>query len=188
MIIVEGPDGSGKSTLVARLEEQLEIDREPRAVSSDARSLIPIGKYIETELRRGFGLRLYDRFALISSPRYMSLPNPTYRDELLDRVWLVRMSRLFTEVDPAIILCLPPYDVVQQNVVSDPTSEVMYNHLYQIYWGYHDWYCHQKAAYNTSVLLWDYTNPDEKGLDGLIRWAQARAKVGGGKTWRTASS
>ena len=64
MILVEGPDGAGKSTLVERLERDWGITREPRAVSKEAKALTPLGPYIEEELSKGFGMRLYDRFAL----------------------------------------------------------------------------------------------------------------------------
>lgn len=183
MIIVEGPDGAGKTTLVAELEERLLIDREPRAVSSDAKALRPLGDYITEELAKGFGPRLYDRFALISSPMYASLPNSTFTGPMLDRIWLTEQMRKFYLVDPAIIICLPPYEVVKANVDKDEASEVMWNHLYHIYYGYHTWYCGELARYNTSVLLWDYTAPDHQRLTGLLNWAQARVKVG--KKWKT---
>ena len=70
MIVVEGPDGSGKTTLVKRIMDSKlgsELELMPRAVSKDAKSLTKIDDYIEEELGKGFGMRLYDRFALISS-------------------------------------------------------------------------------------------------------------------------
>ncbi len=58
MIIVEGPDGAGKTTLVERIESEYGLTREPRAVSAGAEKLKPIGRYIEDELEKGFGMRL----------------------------------------------------------------------------------------------------------------------------------
>lgn len=175
MIIVEGPDGAGKSTLVEKLEKEWKLTREPRAVSSDAKSIKPIGPYIEEELAKKFGWRLYDRFALISSPMYISLPNRTFRDEMLDPHWLRTQYVRFTEIDPLIIYCLPPLEVVKRNCANDHTSQVVWDHIEDIYWNYVAFYA---RVYNSSCMIWDYTNPELRRLDILMKWAKARSMRG----------
>lgn len=177
MIIVEGPDGAGKTTLIERLEGQLGITREPRAVSSEAKSLVPIGHYIEDELRKGFGMRLYDRFALISSPMYMPLPNRTFRDEMLNQDWLMAHWVKMTRIDPLIILCLPPMADVVRNVKRDPHNKAVWDYIETIYLSYHNWYC-AHHPFNPSIILWDYTNPNHQLLSNGLNWVKARIEKG----------
>lgn len=184
MIIVEGPDGAGKSTLVTHLEERLGITREPRAVSAGAEKLKPIGQYISDEMDRGFGLRIYDRFALISSPMYLSLPNPTFSEELLDLVWLEDAHRRFRKINPVIILCLPPFEVVKANLEKDAEGHytTLSDHWQTVYWSYHNWLAANFGVFATSIMHYDYTVTGnqlkwrDKNLDGLLRWAKARVE------------
>jgi len=178
MIIVEGPDGAGKSTLVAQIEQMWGVTREPRAVSKEAKSLVPIGEYIEGELEKGFGKRIYDRFALISSPMYMGLPDRTFRDQMLDRDWLMNMHTKFKRIDPVIIICLPPLKIVKRNVNKGEDNLVVQETIEEIYWLYHNWYC-SHHPFNSSTALWDYTSDDPlqfSRIEGLIRWAEARCR------------
>lgn len=185
MFIVEGPDGAGKTTLVNRLEEELGFERQARVVSNEAKAQVPLGRWTEEHIRQGFGPRLYDRFSLISAPMYMYLPNPTFHGEYCDRIWLTEMWRLFWQVDAAVVVCLPPLEKVEANVHNDPTNLVVQNYIDEIYWSYHNWYCQQRSLYNTSVMLWDYTQPNEKNLQGLVSWAKARVQTR--ETWRRTS-
>lgn len=179
MIIVEGPDGAGKTNLVNRIELDWGITREARAVSAEAKALVPIGQYIEGELAKGFSMRIYDRFALISSPMYIGLPNRTFRDELCDIGWLTEMHHKFQKIDPVIILCLPPLEVVKANVLKDETQNaVVQDTIEDIYWNYHNWLCYQQALPNGSVLHYDYTQQDPLKLAALLRWANARTLKG----------
>lgn len=182
MIILEGPDGGGKTRLAKQIYEDWEgrFQLQAKAVSSAAESLRPIGQYVEEEIAKGFGPRLYDRFALISSPLYMHLPNRTFRDEMLDPFWLVEQYRHFWKIDPVIIVCLPPIDIVRINVQDDPDSPnpEVERSIDTIYWNYHNWLAQEQARTNTSVIRHDYTNPDALALSGILNWANGRIKVG----------
>lgn len=172
MIIVEGPDGAGKTTLIEQIEADWAMSREPRAVSSAAESIVPIGKYIDEELRKGFGWRLYDRFALISSPMYMMLPNRTFREEMLDFTWLQAQYVKFAKIEPAIIYCLPPFETVLANVqAEDNSGGKVQPEIEQIYLNYHAF---AARVYSSSSMVYDYTNPDTLRLAQLLRWARAR--------------
>ena len=179
MIVLEGPDGSGKSTLAESIEGWLNITKEPRAVTASAEKMKPIGQYIVDEMKRGFGLRLYDRFALISSPMYLSLPNPTFSEELLSVEFLRDMWHRFVQLDPLVIMCLPPYQVVKANILADESSEVVWPHIDTIYWSYHNMFAMLKTM-GVSVLHYDYSRSNqwriaqEKALDNNLRWVKAR--------------
>ena len=174
MLIVEGPDGAGKTTLIAQLEADWGLTREPRAVSKDAKSLVPIDDYIETELEKGFGFRLYDRFALISSPQYMALPNRTFAGRMTDVDWLSQMHHKFKKIDPVVILCLPPLQTVLRNTQVDTHDGLdMTQHIETVYLHYLNWFA--ERWYNSSMMIYNYEDPNMAKLSGLMRWAHARA-------------
>lgn len=172
MIVVEGPDGAGKTTLVKRLSEELGLEVMPRAVSKDAESLTKIDDYITAELAKGFGARLYDRFALISSPFYGSLPDPTFRGEMWNIDWLRMAHWKLNRINPVIIVCLPPLEEVLKNVHTGNDNRVVQQHIGAIYINYLNYLASQYN--NTSVMHWDYTEPNYPRLQGLLAWAQGR--------------
>ena len=174
MIIVEGPDGAGKTTLVKRLSEELGLEVMPRAVSKEAKSLTTIDDYITTELDKGFGARLYDRFALISGPFYGSLPDPTFKGLMWNLDWLTLAHFRLRQIDPAIIVCLPPLEEVLKNVHTGDDNRVVQQHIGAIYINYLNFLASHK--FGTSVMHWDYTNPNHHRLQGLLTWAQGRAE------------
>lgn len=174
MVIVEGPDGAGKTTLIQHIYEGWEgkFEIQPRAVSAEAKSVIPIGPYIEGELAKGFGPRLYDRFGLISSQMYIELPDRTFREEMLDFEWLTMQNVRMATIDPVVIYCLPPLHVVKKNVAADESSKwIPENKIENIYWHYHAF---AARNYSTSQMIWDYTKPDQLRIASLLRWADAR--------------
>ena len=172
MIIIEGPDGAGKTTLIERIEADWAMSREPRAVSSAAESIVPLGQWIEDELSKGFGWRLYDRFALVSAPQYMMLPSRTFREQMLDFTWLQAQYVKFAKIEPVIIYCLPPLETVVANVLAEDNSGGKIGpHIEQIYLNYHAF---AARVYSSSSMVYDYTNPDALRLAQLLRWARAR--------------
>lgn len=183
MIIVEGPDGAGKTTLVEKLEEQLGITREPRAVSAGAKKLVPISDWIETEIDKGFGLRLYDRFALISSPMYISLPDRTFSEQMLDLGWLQDQYRHLRKVNPVIIVCLPPFEEVRKNLRKSEEAhyDSLVDHWETVYWNYHNWLA-EHMGLSTSLVHYDYTATggmealQNRKMSGIINWAKARVE------------
>lgn len=180
MIIVEGPDGAGKTTLVNYIEQKLNIKRQPRTVSGETEILIPLGQHVEEALALGYGMRLYDRFALISSPMYIPVHNDplvirTFRGEMLDRYWLMKQYEKFKAVDPFIILCLPPMEVVLNNVRNDANNRVVAEYMETVYLNYHNWYCANQVI-NPSIFLWDYTDPNYEMLDLELLLIERRVK------------
>lgn len=175
MIIVEGPDGAGKTTLVQWiLEETPQLELMPRAVSKEARSLTTIDDYIEAELAKGFGNRLYDRFALLSSPCYAMLPNRTFAGRMFDPEWLRAQYHKFLSLNPVIIVCLPSLDTVKKNIKVGDDNRVVQNDIETIYINYLNYLASQVK--NTSVMQWDYENPNAVRLGNLLKWATGRVE------------
>ena len=170
MLIIEGPDGSGKTTLISQIEERLGVTKEPRAVTSSAEVLIPMGEYATTEIEKGFGRRIYDRFNLISSPFYAMLPNPTFRDEMLDQKWLQDTWIKFRQLSPVIIVCLPSLEVVKANCLADDTSKVAQKDIELVYWLYHNF----AAQYPWVAVVYDYTKNDMSDLEYIFKLMESR--------------
>jgi hypothetical protein len=178
MIIVEGPDGAGKTNMVNKLMAIFNgLELMPKAVSSEeAKALRPIGPYVEEELAKKFGLRVYDRFALISSPMYLSLPNPTFVEPMTDVQWLMMQYSRLNRIDPVIIYCMPPLAVVKANMETDTeTPDFVKERIETIYNSYVAFIA---RTYSASHMIWDYTNPTMHRVDALMRWAKARVEKG----------
>lgn len=175
MVIVEGPDGSGKSTLVKMLVEESGYELVPRSVTKEAKAMVDLSEYIVTELRKGFGPRIYDRFALISSPMYLSLPEPTFSGMMMDFTWLQYRHIDMDKIDPLVIFCLPPLEQVLKNVMAGDDNLVVQKQIEVIYWSYH---AYAARHYSTSHMVWDYTAPNRVRLGNLMKWAAARIEKG----------
>jgi hypothetical protein len=163
MIILEGPDGGGKTTLLNRLQADLSIKVAPRVVSKEAKAMTDLVEWVHENLRQGFQPKLYDRHRLISEPIY----GPALRNDLEqgfdDPLWLNEMLfRLYFRVKPVLIYCLPPFDEVWKNVMSDEDNSIFHGWggaLKHVYWAYFNKALTDHVLYNGSCWIYDYTSP-----------------------------
>lgn len=161
MIVVEGPDGAGKTTLIQKLSEDLGIDVAPRVVSEQTKAMTDLRKWTDDNLRMGFQTLLFDRHRLISDPIYRAVLGE-YNPELYDWAWLSRAVDLFYNLKPGppvIIYCLPPLDVVLKNVYSDSRNDntaVMHT-ITPIYYSYTAKAAADMAMFHGSIAKYDYT-------------------------------
>lgn len=159
MIIVEGPDGAGKTTLARTLSEQLQIPIAPKVVSSDAEIHNDLMVWVSDNLRKGFHPVIYDRHRLISEPIYGPVLRSHLQDGFEDFGWLSSKLQQLRRLEPIIIWCLPPVDTVLQNIASLKQPPSVVDNILAVYWLYH----HAAASWASEHRwVWDYTNPTVK--------------------------
>lgn len=137
MIVVEGPDGGGKSTLVRILSSHLKVPIANKVVGSDTKPLTDLVKWTEDNVSRGFQAMIFDRHRLISEPIYSPFRSYEPTAQFLDLGWVSDMTWNFYEAKPIIIYALPGIESVRTNVL-DPTTENQFvaewiNHIYAGY-------------------------------------------------------
>lgn len=137
MIVVEGPDGGGKSTLVRILSSRLRVPIANKVVGSDTQPLTDLVKWTENNVARGFQAMIFDRHRLISEPIYSPFRNQEPTTKFLDLAWMSEMTWQFYAAEPVIIYALPGIELVRENVI-DPTTENQFvaewiNHIYAGY-------------------------------------------------------
>lgn len=179
MVIVEGPDGSGKSTLVAQLAHDLSLEVQPRACSSeDGIDMATLRDWVDYDMSRPIHTSmLYDRHPLISEPIYGPILRGRMADGFNDPFWLMRRLIELDGKEPRIIYCLPPWEEVGENVerMHAATTEHMTAVLRNAR-ALYDAYAYRAALAATSsgssvINLWDYTTDD---IDRMRAFVTAR--------------
>lgn len=122
MLIVEGPDGSGKTTLVRRLQKDLGLPVAPRVVGSDTIALVDLAQWTEQNVAGGFQRTIFDRHRLISEPIYGPVLRGRQDPKFIDPKWLSDQVWRFYALEPVIIYCLPDIRTVWKNVLNEDTD------------------------------------------------------------------
>jgi hypothetical protein len=171
-VVVEGPDGGGKTTLIRQLVERTGLAMAERASDSAQGPIDDIGRYIDNDLlHHDREPLIYDRYPLISELVY----GPTIRgymrfnpEEILDVKWLIDRLDLFHHSFPVLIYCLPPWHCVSENVQSSKNEQMwgVKLNIRRIYEMYIALYARDAAA-GLRVHHWDYTQPGN--LDVIVR-------------------
>lgn len=165
MLIVEGPDGAGKTTLIEAIQEYFgDIEVAPRVVSKDAEAMVDLQRWVDKNLDEGFQYKLFDRHRLISEPIYGPALGRS-ANGFNDLTWVgPRINTFYREVKPVIIYCLPDKGTVMRNIIDDPDNETIAPHISSIYDAYVN-----KAAVDLEMhdrtLVWNYEHSMQK--DGL---------------------
>jgi hypothetical protein len=114
MIIVEGPDGAGKSTLVKWLNEQIE-DSFVTRWNIPPKTKRQLDRNLEVSwllIKCGKSI-IQDRSPWITEPIYNALKNGTNRK----CTWLPYQMQL-NSLQPIIIYCRPPYEVIREHAAT----------------------------------------------------------------------
>lgn len=169
MIVIEGPDGSGKTTLIRELAKRLELPIAGKVVNSDTEAEVNLREWVDKNLAAGFQRTLFDRHRLVSEPIYgMALHwrRNTHMDFWGDQGWLYSAMHEFRRIRPVVIVCLPPYDTVMDNILDDPTNARVRLDMWSVYRGYQ-----MVIARGDADQVYDYTLSDEstlRRLEGFI--------------------
>jgi hypothetical protein len=166
VIVVEGPDGAGKTTLVREIAAQFPVTVGHRLVSTEARALGEMKRATEDRTRNLNQGMVFDRHPLISGPIYHAVLGGTTNAYMFeDFAWLTEMSGVFIRAKPTLIYCIPPRDTcLEQNAGCWP-SHTTYDDREAIY----DLYL-ARAAIDVGVgraIHYDYTE-GSKHLKNVI--------------------
>lgn len=162
MIVLEGPDGGGKTTLLKRLSADTGLPAHARASDSVAGPVKDLYGWTVTDID-SWGtqpLSIYDRHPLTSEHIYGRAVRNSLRPgfEMMNP----RMAEMRKQLrrDGLIIVCLPPFSVVQENVASEieqmPGVLENIKHIYD---------CYEMMLYiwplDSHICRYDYTADDD---------------------------
>lgn len=169
MIIVEGPDGAGKTNLINRLGERFQLDVHPKFVHSTdyagtAHDLFSRACRDVVEVHKD--LLLYDRHPLISEYVY----GPIIRGEFPARVWTGPIARQMVNRLAAksfVVWCRPSNERLRSSV-SDERDMAGVSTLIDTIAGVYDTLSVMWPGLNT--IKYDYANKYD--LDGVYNRIQ----------------
>lgn len=182
MIILEGPDGGGKTTLLKRLCEDTRLPAHPRASDSLTGPVADLYGWTKNDLKTWDSqpLSIYDRHPLTSEHIY----GPTVRGQArpgfeMKNKELAYLRRFFRD-HILLIVCLPPIGVVRENITNDPNQmRGVVENIDYIY----DCYRMMPLIWPLSchVAMYDYTVDEHKrhGYDEILAAAKHHTY-----TWR----
>lgn len=168
MLIVEGPDGSGKSTLVKALSEGTSLEV-AQSFSSSRHSMPQQGVRRRvfsaiSALLRG-EILIHDRL-YFSELVYGSILRGAALFSPEEQQWINGTLKTY---NVPVIVCLPPFQTVQDNVMSGPSDshiQGVRNHIEEIWAQYWDL---TGEVTGVPMRQYDYTRETDK-VDDLIEW------------------
>ncbi|AVR56935.1 thymidylate kinase [Microbacterium phage Triscuit] len=169
MIIVEGPDGAGKTTLIKSIQELTGFGIAPRVVSKETKALFDLKVWVEDNLDLGPHDAIYDRYRLISEFIYGPILRTTQQPGFTDIDWVLHNTKkLYKRLDPIVIYCLPPLEVIKGNLENDPDNTQVVNHIEQIYTAYLNKVAMDALLRPTRTIIHDYTDTYPGETEGFV--------------------
>ena len=184
MLIVEGPDGAGKTTLINQLQQHFPtLEVAPRVVTKDAEAMTDLKEWVKQNLEEGWQWKIFDRHRLISEFIYGPLLREAQEPGFNDLVWAYNSLSKLEELYPLIIYCLPPLETVKANLHGDPDNKVVEGRVEALYTSY----VHRAALDlrhpEVFAVIYDYTglnlnmSPEEQMADLLGRVKSHRLMI-----------
>ena len=170
MLIIEGPDGAGKTTLIKSLQEAYpDLKVAPRVVSKQTEAMVDMQEWVNDNLRQGLQYTIFDRYRLISEFIYGPLLRAGQSAPGFNSIsWVHGSLRRFQALNPVIVYCLPPLETIKANLKDDTENSKVWDHIDGMYSAY----LHRAALdfirdpYHT--VIYDYTM-DSEFADPLFR-------------------
>lgn len=176
IIIVEGMDGTGKTTLVQQLAHRLEV--KPRKFvgslgPSDDHRLVLVDRTkseiteLGTASEEGRPVkRLYDRFPLISEAVY----GPILRGHNCFGGLYYPLRGKLLALKAMIIYCRPGREVIQANVQQAPQMRGVLEHFGELLGAYDKLFMElTESPVNSYITVFDYTRDEVRELIYKIR-------------------
>jgi hypothetical protein len=159
MIVVEGPDGAGKTELTRFIAEEfgLEYRRAP-TLSSITGPDDEVAEWWVQQMAHDDGDGVYDRSFLVSEFVYALA---TDRPPIKDAQWMRHRLSMFWTVCDLLIFCLPPFDVQLENLNAVGRGRLIgvdEGRLRRISWAYEYLLELFKASMYERCTVWDYTS------------------------------
>lgn len=157
MIVVEGPDGAGKTTLCEYICRQFNLEMGERATANRDEiyktTRQDTWKAVYEEYMATSSPRVWDRIGPYSDPIYSLRGIPTPRNPAFTAGEVKQFHRWL--LDPhfgCLILCLPPLETLLKNVRGSHQLEGVTEQTRRIRWDY------KKMHASGDGLVYDYTN------------------------------
>lgn len=173
-VIIEGPDGAGKSTLVKYLSGVCDLPV-ARRISDSIQGVRGknLARYVDGDMgqwanyrsadpvinRSAFSdmstptpSRIYDRYPLISEPIYGLHVRKSTQVEFGTN-WYRDAWQKFLAHDPLVIFCLPPYDEVAKHVHPDRDMDGVWRNINGLYQAYRM----EALKYPGTTIVYNYT-------------------------------
>lgn len=170
-VIVEGPDGGGKSTLIRELAQQTGVPIAERASRSETGPIESLFNWYAADLALPPTARIYDRHPLISEPIYAPIARGVEPQTPFDDPEWLEINRRTMATRALLVVCLPPLWVVKTNVKRTTRGQMpgVEANIVKL-WNAYDAVRRSWSAHR--VITYDYTNHDTSPYLRL-RMAQA---------------
>jgi hypothetical protein len=165
-LVVEGPDGSGKTTLVRYLSAQTGLHpvKLSQALTGPVEDLcLETSRYLLSPDRH-----LFDRHPLFSELIYGHIIRGEVKPGFDDFNWIVWATEKLSERLKTLIVCLPPLSIVKQNLAKSPQMPGVEEHIEQIY----DRYVDLVEFEWKDVIVYDYSSKTGRFIDDETFFAE----------------
>ena len=170
MILFEGPDGAGKTSLINRLVSELKLPRAGRACTSEGGPVDDLFAWAWVDInswRDQTFIKAYDRHPLVSEYVY----GPVIRGQAAEGFHSQAAAdmRKYLEAHTFTVFCMPPLDVIETNLRVSKQMRGVDEHIEEIYMAYMKMIPNWKGPF----MIWDYTAHNShliyKSLVGILK-------------------
>lgn len=179
-IIVEGPDGGGKTGLITRLMERYPVlELMPRACTSENGPIEELADWVEKDLWRSRkGYSIYDRHPMVSELIYAPACNRPFCTKFDDANWLRDQLLKFRTTVNVVIYCLPSLSAVVKNAQGNHGDTDHQVRLLSNILGIYQLYYLQTVYDNPRAIIWNYETDDfDKFCETHFDYVLTKAEV-----------